>query len=83
MLSELAYDLGATGWGSAITAAQWQEIYAYQSAFNVRMVRLDVYPGSEFGTTTALAGAGCCNVGVEQLVSISNATAFPTANLNV
>jgi hypothetical protein len=33
------------------------------------------------GTTTAIAGAGCCDAGVEQLVSISNSTGFPTANL--
>lgn len=62
------------------------------------MVRLDVFPDSDFGmwnvqnrsfdltvegTTTAIAGAGCCNTGVEQLVSISNAAAFPTAGLTV
>jgi hypothetical protein len=37
----------------------------------------------ESGTTTAIAGAGCCDAGVEQLVSISNAAAFPKANLKV
>jgi hypothetical protein len=35
------------------------------------------------GTATAIAGAGCCDTGVEQLISISNATGFPTANLKV
>ncbi|KAE9969603.1 hypothetical protein EG328_006784 [Venturia inaequalis] len=80
---EVSYDLGAAGWGSAITAAQWASIYAYQADFNVRLVRLDVYPGPDFGTTTAIAGAGCCNTGVEQMISISNATGFPTANLKV
>lgn len=77
-----------------------QQLYSYQAAFGVRMVRLDVYPGPAFGmeaddlsqsmtvlltpiagTTTAIAGAGCCNTGVEQLVSISNSAAFPTAGL--
>lgn len=80
---EVSYDLGTAGWGSAITAAQWASIYAYQADFNVRMVRLDVYPGSDFGTTTAISGAGCCNTGVEQMISISNSTGFPTANLKV
>lgn len=80
---EVSYDLGTAGWGSAITAAQWASIYAYQADFNVRMVRLDVYPGPDFGTTTAIAGAGCCNADVEQLISISNSTGFPTANLNL
>lgn len=33
------------------------------------------------GTTTAIAGAGCCDTGVEQLISITSTSAFPTANL--
>jgi len=46
------------------------------------MVRLDVYPGVNFGTATASAtGEGCCAAGVEQLISITNDTSFPTANL--
>jgi hypothetical protein len=49
-VSELAYDLGAAGWGSALTTSQWQQLYAYQTSFGVRMVRLDVYPGADFGT---------------------------------
>lgn len=80
ILSEVAYQY-STGWASALTAAQLASLYAYQTSFGVRMVRLDVYPGVDFGTTTAVAGAGCCDAGVEQLVSISNATAFPKANL--
>lgn len=83
VLGEVSYDLGTAGWGSAITAAQWVSIYAYQTDFHVRMVRLDAYPGPDFGTTTAIAGAGCCNTGVEQLISISNDTEFPTANLKL
>lgn len=82
VLSEVAYSYTA-GWASALTAAQWASLYAYQTSFGVRMVRLDVFPGAEFGTTTAVAGAGCCDAGVEQLVSISNNAAFPKANLNV
>lgn len=81
VLSDVAYSY-STGWASAITAAQWAQLYAYQTSFGVRMVRLDVYPGVEFGTTTAIAGAGCCDAGVEQLVSISSNTAFPKAGMN-
>lgn len=33
------------------------------------------------GVTTTIDGAGCCDTGVEQLVSITNDTAFPTANI--
>jgi hypothetical protein len=50
VISEVAYDFGTrAGWGSAITAAQWQALYSYQTTFGVRMVRLDVYPGAESG----------------------------------
>jgi hypothetical protein len=49
-MSELSYDYGGTiGWTSALTAAQWQQLYNYQLTFGVRMVRIDVYPQSTFG----------------------------------
>lgn len=80
VLGEVSYD-GANGFASALTAAQWQQMFDYQNAFGVRMVRLDVFPSADFGTTTAIAGAGCCDAGIEQLVSISNSTGFPTAGL--
>jgi len=48
ILSELAYEY-ETGWRSALTDTQWEALYAYQSSFGVRMVRLDVYPGPAFG----------------------------------
>jgi hypothetical protein len=79
VLSEVSYDYGGTlGFQSALTADQWTALYEYQVSFGVRMVRLDVFPGPNFGTT---ALGGCCNTGVEQLISISNAAAFPTAGL--
>jgi hypothetical protein len=55
VLSEVSYDYGATGFQSALTAAQWTTLFTYQLNFG---------------------GAG-----VEQLVSISNSAAFPTAGL--
>jgi hypothetical protein len=48
ILSELSYSY-STGWASALTATQWQQLYDYQTAFGVRMVRLDVYPTPDFG----------------------------------
>ncbi|KAF2089035.1 putative extracellular serine-rich protein [Saccharata proteae CBS 121410] len=80
VLSEVSYQYN-TSFESALTTAQWQQLYDYQTAFSVRMVRLDAYPTADFGTTTAIDGAGCCSTGVEQLVSITNDTGFPTANL--
>ena len=41
----------------------------------------NIASNSELGVTTAIAGAGCCNTGVEQLVSFTDATDFPTANI--
>ena len=48
VLSEVAYEY-SNGWHSALTEAQWTELYDYQTAFKVRMVRMDVYPGPDFG----------------------------------
>ena len=79
ILSEVSYNYGGTlGFQSALTTAQLAQIYAYQAAFSVRLVRLDSFPSPDSGT---VALGGCCNTGVEQLVSISNATTFPTAGL--
>jgi hypothetical protein len=48
LVNEVAYSYDS-GWGSAITAEQWQQIYDYQTAFAVRLVRIDAYPSSKFG----------------------------------
>ncbi|KAH7123623.1 hypothetical protein B0J11DRAFT_317353 [Dendryphion nanum] len=77
-MSGLAYDYGADGWHSAITNDQWNQLYAYQVSYGVRMVQYDVYPQSAFGTTTT---GGCCGQDVEQLVSFTNTTGFPQAGL--
>ncbi|KAL3424693.1 hypothetical protein PVAG01_03974 [Phlyctema vagabunda] len=81
VLSEVSYNFGAIGFQSALTAEQWAQLYQYQVDFGVRMVRIDVYPGPNFGTT-AVAG-GCCDSGVEQLISITSTSAFPTSGMNV
>jgi hypothetical protein len=81
ILSEVSYDYGASiGFQSALTQVQWLSLYTYQQAFGVRMVRMDVFPSADSGT---LAQGGCCGTGVEQLVSISDTTQFPTAGLKV
>ncbi|KAK3384072.1 hypothetical protein B0T24DRAFT_72677 [Lasiosphaeria ovina] len=80
VLSEVAYSY-STSWASAITAAQWEDLYTYQTSFGIRMVRLDSFPATDLGVTTAAGSDGCCNVGVEQLISITDASAFPTANI--
>ncbi|KAG9617597.1 hypothetical protein KCV04_g15205, partial [Aureobasidium melanogenum] len=39
ILSEVSYDYGNNSWASALTAAQFTTLYAYQESFGVRMVR--------------------------------------------
>lgn len=81
ILSEVSYDYGGTiGFQSALTAAQLAALYQYQVSFGVRMVRLDVFPSADSGTTAII---GCCATGQEQNMTISNATQFPTAGLKI
>lgn len=54
-LSELSYEYDGGVWESAITDAQWEQLYAYQAAFGVRMVRLDAFPESQFGKSCWIA----------------------------
>lgn len=51
VLSEVSYQY-STGFLSALTTAQWQQLYDYQIAFGVRMVRLDVFPSTDLGKDT-------------------------------
>ncbi|KAI9049443.1 hypothetical protein LZ554_006475 [Drepanopeziza brunnea f. sp. 'monogermtubi'] len=84
IMSEVSYDYGSTiGWTSAISTAQYATLYTYQTSFGVRMAMLDVYPGSAYGVTTTIDGQGCCDAATEQLVSFTNTSAFPTANLKI
>ncbi|OQN95525.1 hypothetical protein B0A48_18508 [Cryoendolithus antarcticus] len=80
ILSEVSYSY-TTGFNSALTTDQMNTLYTYQTLFGVRMVRLDCYPGTTYGTQTAIASTGCCGTGVEQLISFTNSTGFPTANI--
>ncbi|QSZ30268.1 hypothetical protein DSL72_004790 [Monilinia vaccinii-corymbosi] len=78
VMSEVSYFYTGVGYQSALTADQWQTIYNYQASFRVRVVRLDSYPSATFGTQ---ALGSCCNTNVEQLVHISDNSAFPNAGL--
>ncbi|KAJ0418828.1 hypothetical protein BJY00DRAFT_324632 [Aspergillus carlsbadensis] len=75
---EVSYDYGNGTWASGLTPAQWNQLYAYQLKYRVRLVEYDVTPGSRFGTRP-VAG-GCCD-NVEQMVSFSNTSGFPSAGL--
>lgn len=76
---EVSYDYGNDTWASALTPSQWNQLYAYQLRSGARLVEYDVSPGRKFGTK-AVSG-GCCQAGVEQLVSFSDTSDFPTAGL--
>ncbi|KAF2021233.1 hypothetical protein BU24DRAFT_17559 [Aaosphaeria arxii CBS 175.79] len=78
LLSGLAYDYGNNNWHSALTDAQMNQLYEYQTEFGVRMVQYDVYPQPAFGTTPI---GSCCDDGVEQLISFSNTTSFAQSGL--
>jgi hypothetical protein len=80
VLSEVSYSYPNTGYQSALTSDQWQQLYNYQLSFRVRLVRLDSYPSASFGTQ---ALGSCCNDKVEQLVSVSDTSGFPNAGLNM
>ncbi|BCS22373.1 putative extracellular serine-rich protein [Aspergillus puulaauensis] len=77
---EVSYDYGSDSWRSALTDDQWNQLYAYQLAYGVRMVQYDVFPGPNFGASSVGDG-GCCADGVEQLVYFSDTSDFPTAGL--
>ena len=77
---QISYDMGGGNWQSAITQAQWDSMYAYQTTYGVRMIQFDVYPQPMFGTTV-VNGGGCCAAGAEQLVSFTNTAAFPSAGI--
>jgi hypothetical protein len=83
ILSDVSYDYSGD-YHSALTQDQYTALYAYQVAFGARMVRLDTYPDSTTGTAAVAAtggGEGCCADNVEQLMSFTNLTGFPTARL--
>ena len=75
----VVHDYGASGYISALTTDQWNELYAYQMAYGVRMVQYGLFPTADYGVT---ALGGCCASGVDQLFSFTNTTAFVQAGLS-
>jgi hypothetical protein len=73
-ISEVGYNYDSNYY-SALTRRQWNDLYAYQTNFGVRMVRLDVFPTTDFGVSS---NGGNLN---DEPVSITNATGFAAANL--
>ncbi|KAJ5042091.1 uncharacterized protein L3040_004649 [Drepanopeziza brunnea f. sp. 'multigermtubi'] len=81
VLSEVSYEYAA-GYASALTQAQWTSLFDYQTSFGVRMVRVDVYPGEQFGVLPYNTNQpGCCATGMEQLVYITNSSSFSQAGM--
>lgn len=81
LIGSISYDYNGT-YNSALTTAQWNQLYAYQTTFKVRMVRINEYPGPNFGTTVANANSpGCCDTGVTATISLTNTAIIPAANL--
>lgn len=73
VISEVGYNYGDQYY-SALTRRQWNQLWDYQTQFGVRMVRLDVFPTSDFGVVSNGAG----NVKDEPVV-FTNTTGFSTA----
>lgn len=77
---QVSYDYGPElGFRSALQPEQWNQLYAYQTAYGARMVHLDVYPGPLFGANVV---AGCCADREEQLMYFTDTDAFSQAGLN-
>jgi hypothetical protein len=66
-------------WHTILTDKQWQQLYTYQESFGVRLVRLNAWPGAEFGTT-AVSDSG---TKADQQISVTDVSAFSSANLVV
>jgi hypothetical protein len=69
---------GGDDWNKVLSDKQWQELYRYQEAFGVRMVRLNAWPSVDYGVQI-VGGA----VLTDQPVAITNAKDFATANIVV
>ncbi|KAF3129413.1 hypothetical protein TWF703_008878 [Orbilia oligospora] len=80
VISQVSYNFGDQ-WRSALTQDQWNAMYDYQTVYGVRMVHINAYPSSQFGTE---ALGGCCGAGDDQTVTVDKNVAaeqFPTAGL--
>lgn len=69
---------GGDDWKTVLGDKQWQELYSYQEAFGVRMVRLNSWPNADFGVQ-AVGDATASDLPI----AISDARDFASANLVV
>ncbi|ETN37056.1 uncharacterized protein HMPREF1541_08046 [Cyphellophora europaea CBS 101466] len=76
---QVSYQYG-TAFQSALTPAQWQQLYDYQTQYGVRMVQYDVFPGPLFGASL-VGTTGCCAAGVEQNMYFTQTT--PQSGLRI
>lgn len=65
-------------WKTILSDKQWQEIYRYQEAFGVRLVRLNAWPSAEYGVQSS---GGL--VSADQPVAITDSKSFSTAGLKL
>ncbi|OAF98821.1 uncharacterized protein CC84DRAFT_1264795 [Paraphaeosphaeria sporulosa] len=63
-------------WKTILNEKQWQEIYKYQEAFGVRLVRLNAWPSADFGVQSS-GGV----ITVDQPIAVTDTSSFTTANL--
>lgn len=49
VMAAVSYEYDGGAWRSALTQEQWDKIHEYQTDFHVRLVRIDEYPGPNFG----------------------------------
>ena len=76
VISEVGYDYNGSYY-SALTRRQWNDLWSYQEAFGVRMVRLDVFPSPDFGVSSNGGNAK------DEPVVLTNITGIPTAGLKL
>jgi hypothetical protein len=80
IIGQVSYNYGGSiGYASALTSAQLDALYAYQTKYNIRMIQLGVYPTAIDGMDV-IAG-GCCSD--EQYVRLTNTSIVPTAGLKI
>jgi len=67
---------GSDDWSKVLSNEQWKDIYNYQEAFGVRLVRLNAWPSTDYGVQSS---GGLTTA--DQPVSVTNTDSFATANL--
>jgi hypothetical protein len=80
IIGQVSYNYGGSfGYASALTSAQWDVLYTYQTKYGVRMIQLGIYPSAIEGMD--VVAGGCCSG--EQYVRLTNTSIVPTAGLKI